>query len=258
MNTERRIRPVPVWQAHWSTERLRQEQADNPRAFSRGFQMRAFSDEERMFPSFQTCYSHGVVIGEIARREWPVFCGVDLAGKARPGNVIFVAAIDPATHRRYPLEVLRGGWKSPETAAHIAGVNERYPTLSIIMVENNGYQQSLVDWCQSDPRANSFWYKIESYTTGFASKVDPTFGLPSLEVEFKNKAWVVPIDEFESHAPQCRCGWCVWNEEAKDYPMGKSTDCVMAMFFTREAIARWGASVLGRAAASSVGDLSNR
>jgi hypothetical protein len=64
--------------------------------------------------------------------------------------------------------------------------------------------------------------------------------MPSLEVEFKNKAWIVPHDEFAGHPLVCRCGWCVWNSEVRDYPMSATTDTVMAMWFCREAIARWG------------------
>lgn len=239
MNRTAKLPSVPVWE-HWNVERLRKEQTTNPRAFSRGFQMRAFSDEERMFPSFQTCFTHGVVVGEVARRGWPVFIGVDLAGDKRPGNVIFVVALDPSTQRRYPVEILCGAWTSPETARRLSELNSRYVNVRIVMVENNGYQQSLIDWVKSSPADSSFWFKIESFTTGFANKANPTYGLPSLEVEYKNKAWVVPADEFEGHKVYCTCGWCTWVREVTDYPMGATTDTVMAQWFCREAISRWG------------------
>ncbi len=238
-----KLPPVPVWEAHWPTEALRREQATNPRSFARGFQQRAYEDSERMFPSFEQCYTNGIVVGEIARRGWPTFCGVDLAGTKRPGNVIFVVAVDPASQRRYPVEILAGAWKSPEVAAQLGGVNSRHPNLRVIMVENNGYQQSLVDWIKQAPGDNSYWFKVEAYTTGFDSKVNEVYGLPGLEVEFHNKAWVVPHAEFEGHPPFCRCGWCVWTQETKDYPMGATCDSVMAMFFAREAISLWGTGI---------------
>lgn len=240
MNPRQNLAPIPVWEAHWSTERLREEEQSNPRSFRRGFRQESFSDDERMFPSFETCFTPGIVVGEIARRGWPTFAGVDLAGDKRPGNVIVVVAVDPSTQRRYPLEVLVGAWKSPETAAQLAGVHARHPSLRVIMVENNGYQQSIVDWIKQTPGDNSYWYLVESYTTGFASKVNPVFGLPGLEIEFKNKAWVIPSSEFEGHPAYCRCGWCVWKNEVHDYPMGASTDTVMATHFAREAISKWG------------------
>ncbi len=201
--------------------------------------MRAFDDSERLFPSFRTCYSHGIVVGEVARRGWPVFIGVDLAGPKRPGTAIVVIALDPATQRRFPIEVLVGAWTSPETAKRLADVQTRHPNVRFIMVENNGYQQALIDWIRSSPQDHSYWFKIEAFTTG-ANKHAPEVGLPSLEVEFKNRAWVVPIDEFQGHPVTCRCGWCIWNAEMTDFPMGASSDCVMSCWFAREAIARWG------------------
>lgn len=228
MNPSLKLPSIPLWDAHWPTQKLLEEQDTNPRSFQRGFRQSAFTDEERMFPHFQDCFTPGIVVGEIIRRAWPTFAGVDLAGDKRPGNVIFVAAVDPTTERRYPVEVLRGNWKSPEMASKLAGVRERHPNLRVIMVENNGYQQSLVDWIKQTPGDNSYWYMVESYTTGFASKVNPIYGLPGLDIEFKNKAWVIPSSEFEGHPPHCVCGWCVWKEEVKDYPMGAQCDTVMA------------------------------
>jgi len=64
MNRIRMIASIPPWE-HWNTERMRNEQADNPRSFQRGFQMRAFSDSERMFPSFESCFTPGVVVAGI-------------------------------------------------------------------------------------------------------------------------------------------------------------------------------------------------
>jgi hypothetical protein len=243
---------LPVW-SHWNRERLMAEKERNPRAYARGFEMRAFSDEERMFPSFTSCYAHGIVTGEVARRGWPVFIGVDLAGDKRPGNVIFVLAIDPSTHRRYPLEIVTGAWTSPVLAGHLGDVVARHPNVRVIMVENNGYQQALIDWIKHGVTDYSWWFKVESFTTG-ANKMKPEIGLPSLEVEFHNKAWVIPADEFEGHPPVCRCGWCTWVRETMDYPMSAQTDTVMGAWFAREGVARWGVEI----GAAAVGDLNTR
>jgi hypothetical protein len=242
MNPSLKLSSVPPW-SHWPTPRLREEQETNPRSFERGFRQRAFSDSERMFPSFTTCFTPGIVTGEIARRGWPTFAGVDLSSAQRPGNVIFVVAVDPLSQRRYPVEILRGDWKSPEVATQLAGVNTRHPNLRIIMVENNGYQNSLIEWVQHSPGENQYWFKIEPYTTGQNTKINPTYGMPGMEVEFKNRAWVIPLSEFEGHPPHCSCAWCTWIGEMKDYPMSAFTDTCMAMQFAREAISKWGTGV---------------
>ena len=232
---------LPVW-SHWNSMRLIKESQENPRAFARGFQMKAFTDSERMFPSFQSCYAHGVVVGDVARRGWPVFIGVDLAGPRRPGTVLFAVALNPQDNRRYPVEIQVGSWTSPETAQRLAQMHDRHPNTRFIMVENNGYQQALVDWINhSQDVTKNFYYKVEAFTTG-ANKVSPEVGLPSLEIEFKNKAWVVPVDEFAGHPPTCSCGWCTWTTQMRDYPFSAATDSVMACWFAREGIAKWGGS----------------
>lgn len=237
MNRIRKLASVPPWD-HWNAARLKKEKAESPRMFARGFHMKAFTDDERMFPSFTSCYAPGVRVVDISKRGYPVFVGVDLSGPKRPGNAIFVAALDPATQRRYPLEVACGNWTSPETARRINDINMRYPNTRVIMVENNGYQQALIDWVKSAVNAHSFWFKIEAFTTG-SNKNAPVIGLPSLEIEFKNKAWVIPNEEFEDHEKTCRCGWCTWTMETKDYPMSATTDTVMAMWFCREGMSQF-------------------
>lgn len=257
MNSVIKLPSIKPWH-HWGTQRLLKEKQENPRSFARGFQMRAFSDDERMFPSFETCFTHGVMTGDIARRGWPVFMGVDLAGKSRPGNVIFIAALDPSTLRRYPLEILHGNWSSPETARQLSAAVGRHQNTKYIMVENNGYQQALIDWIRNSPSDHSFWYKIESYTTTGTSKNNLEIGMPSLEVEFKNKAWVLPQDEWEAHGAACKCGWCTWKGEARDYPLSATTDCVMAMWFCREAMASVGAGYRNAGNGLGVGGINSR
>lgn len=245
MNHKQQLPDLPVWK-HWSTERLLKEKATNPRAFARGFQMKPFSDSERMFPSFPSCFTSGVVVGEVARRGWPTFIGVDLAGRSRPGTVIFVLAMDPQTKRRFPIEILRGAWPAPETARKMAGVATRYPNIPAggILVENNGYQQSLIDFIKDDPVTyKNIWFKIESFTTGQKNKADPRFGLAGLEIEFHNKAWTIPEDEFRGHPAECECGWCVWTAEMRDYPLGLADDTVMACWFAQGAIAKSGMDI---------------
>ena len=252
MHQTQRLKNIPLWDARWNHEALKTEKGRNPRAFDRGFHMRAYTDDERKFPSFRQCYVHGVCVGDIARRGWPVFVGVDLAGQKRPGTAIMAAAMDPATRRRYPLEIMIGKWSSPETASRIADINYRY-NVRYIIVENNAYQQSLIDWIRYSCADHSFWVKVEPFTTG-QNKANVDYGLPSLEVEFKNKAWVIPSDEFETHEPGCQCGWCRWSRQMVDYPMAAESDAVMATWFCREAIDRWG----GFGASVALGDFNSR
>ena len=244
---------IPTWDK-WAPAVLKEEAHRNPRSFARGFRMQSYSDEELHFPSFTGCYSPGLVVGEMIRRNMPTFVGVDLASDKRPGNAIVVVGLDPKTRRRFPLEINYGAWTSPETAQQIAAVCTRHKNVRFIMVENNAYQQSLIDWIKTDKETYSgYWMKVEPFTTG-KNKSDPTYGLRSLEVEFKNKAWAIPEDEFAGHPPDCNCGWCMWTMQFKTYPRGAADDGVMATWFCREAIDRWG----GVGYSQPVGDINTR
>lgn len=252
MPKSQRLPSLSPW-SKWTPEVMRQEKERNPRMFARGFHMRAFSDDEKLFPHFESCFEHGVSLGDVQRRGLPVFIGVDLAGKTRPGNAIAVVGLDPILRRRYMLEIHYGNWRSPETAGRISEAASRYNT-RFVMVENNAYQQSLVDWIRHEAPMSSLWSKIEPFTTG-KNKSSPEYGLPSLEIEFKNKTWVIPASEFEGHPATCLCSWCHWVREFKDYPMAATSDGVMATWFAREAIDRWGGT---GAYSSGVGDLNSR
>jgi len=232
-----------------------EKRAEEPRAFERGFRLLALSDDERTFPSFEQCYEHGVSLGELQRGSWPKFTGVDLAGAARRGNAIFTIAVDPSTKRRVPVDLRHGAWRSNETAAQIAEVNQLYSPV-VIMVENNGYQQAIIDWCQANKGVagiSDFWMKLEATTTG-RNKMDPRLGLPGLQVEFANKAWIVPRNAYETHPVTCPCSWCVWDREVRNHPLAPSSDLVMAMWFARQGVENYGYAAHG----VSIGDLTAR
>jgi hypothetical protein len=246
---------VPLW-SKFPHERLLERKLDDPRSFARGYQMRSYDDSERMFPSFESCRSHGVVLGEIARRGWPMFTGVDLATERRPGTVIFTLALDPATSRRYPVSVRAGRWSSPDTVSQLTAELTQFPQIQMVMVENNAYQQALVDWIRV-LQVSRLWLKVESFTTTGHNKPNLEVGLPSLEAEFSKKAWVIPWDEYEHHEPGHRCGWCLWDLEMRNYPHHPTTDTVMAAWFSREAVSRW-SGLAGAAAGGAKGDLNRR
>lgn len=241
MSTGVRLPSLPVWTAHWPAERLRAEEEASPRAFARGFRMKAFTDDERMFPSLQQCFIRGLRVVDVARRGYPVFIGADLSSPTRPGNVIFTAAMDPGTQQRYPLEIAAGNWTSPELAKRLHSTHDRYPNVRCILVETNGMQAAVIDWIKQGGQSGStpWWWKVEAFTTG-ANKSSMMVGLPSLELECHKKLWSFPHDEWSGHPTECKCGWCTFESEATDYPMAAQTDHVMAWWFCREAMSRWG------------------
>lgn len=232
-----RLRDIPLWEEKWSTEALRQRRHQDERSYRRGFELVAKSDEEMSFPAFESCYAHGVSVGEIARSPWIKVLGVDLSGPRRPGNAIVALALNPQNGRRYPIDVRFGAWKSNETCEVISDMDRTYSPL-IIMVEDNGYQTALIDWATADKSRHPWWMKVEATTTG-SNKRSETLGLPSLQVEFSHGAWVVPIDEYEGASAEeggRRGAWARWDYEFRNHPLASTSDGVMATWFARQGL----------------------
>ena len=253
-----RLKDIPLWSEKWGTEALRTRKAAHERSYRRGFELVALSDDEITFPSFRTCYTPGLSLGEIQRGPWPKVAGVDLSGPKRPGNAIVVVAVEPVTRRRFPCDVRFGAWKSNETCEQISDLDRAY-NLRVVMVEDNGYQGALIDWAQAEKGRHPWWMKVEPTTTG-RNKKDLELGLPGLQVEFHNQAWSVPSSEFEGATPEdegVRGQWARWDYEFRNHPLASTTDGVMATWFARQGIDMI-VSYLEQAGDSQVGDLNAR
>lgn len=236
MNRSQPLPSLPTWKLKHSQEAL-EDLVKDPVLFDRGYAMNAVSPGELKFPSWAKCRQSGVILEEIQKRMLPAYIGVDLAGKRRPGNAIVVVGLEVSTNRRYLLETKLGAWTSPETAGVLAEVSSRH-NVQAIQVENNAYQQSLIDWVKKEKPDYPYWMKIQAFTTG-TNKADPDYGLPVLEVEFHNEAWVVPYSSYENHPSTCVCDWCNSDQQVRLYPKAAATDFVMALWFARDAINKW-------------------
>lgn len=239
--------PIPTWTPLFSKENL--ERKVGTREFDRGFRLVAISDGELGFPSFPTCFQEDFVLDELVRRRLPVYIGVDLSSSTRPGNAIVAVALDPRSQKRYVVDVRYGAWTSPETAKEITDVFGGH-AVDRVMVENNAYQGSIIEWTQDNRERFPWWTKVDAYTTG-RGKADPQYGLPGLEVQFKNRAWVIASAKWYGHLSTCKCAWCEWRRQIAIYPRGTATDFVMATWFADIAITKW-----GRVHGNVVGNLS--
>lgn len=232
-NSSIRLPNLPIWERSHSKEQLKKAMVDMA-TFQKGYLMQAVAPGDLKFPSWEKCIQHGLTAGELQARKMPCYMGVDLSGKRRPGNAIAVVGL-AANNRRALLDIRFGAWRSPDTARAIGEMDTKHNP-QWIQVENNGYQEALVDWVKE--AGMPFWPKIESFTTG-SNKADPDVGLPVLEVEFNNEAWIIPGAEFEGHDPNCPCDWCRLNNEMKNYPVYPTSDGCMCLWFARDALAKW-------------------
>ncbi len=143
--------------------------------------------------------------------------------------MIFTIAIDERK-RRWPVEIRRGHWSGPQTARQIIDVHQVHNP-NVIVVENNAYQDTLLDWIRMLTPDLSI--RLKPFTTG-KNKADEEIGLPSLAAELENESWVIATggrtpDELEGN-------WGVWYEEMSSYPVAPLSDTVMACWFAREGV----------------------
>lgn len=256
-----KLRPAPLWKPRFSSEFF-EEMERSPRAevqisYNRGYRLNAVSDSDKVFPSFESCRQRGIVLGDIIRNDWPKFVGVDLSGSKRKGNAIVSGALDPVSKRRYVIDVRTGLWRSSETAEQI-GIVFNLVRPSVIMVEDNGYQDSLIDWIKA--AGMSFGHLVEPTTTTGYSKSSTTYGLPALEIEFKNQMWVVPYSEYEGALPEdpgARGWWAMFDQQFRNYPFAPATDFVMSTWFMRQGMERF-LHFYAESGGGSVGNLNVR
>lgn len=256
------LKPIPLWH-QWNEQRLRKRFHENERTYRRGFGLQAYSDDEATFPSFvKTARARGLVLGDLQRNDnWPCFIGVDLSGKKRPGNALAAVRVDPASRRRYPIDIRFLARSGPEVCEAIQEMNEQYKPV-VIMVEDNGYQDSIIDWIGDQKTRFPFWVKVEPTTTTSGRKGDAERGLPGLEVEFKNGAWCMPYTEYEGATKDedpPRGWWARLDHEFRFHPIAATSDGVMSVWFARQGIEQYGGfGIPGKEGDEGMGDFNLR
>lgn len=219
-----------LWADRWGEEELASRQREiGPRAFARQYLLQPLSDEERTFPEevLAACRDETRCPGKIeVPAKWACYSGVDLAsslGQKASYTVMFTAAVDPATKRRYPVEIVRKRQHFPDTIRMIQAQWEKWRP-QLIYVESNAYQAAVVEELSRTNRS----IPVRAYTTG-REKMSPDIGIPSLSAAMANGAWLIPAGG-SAHPARCECGWCAWARELSLHPGGEHTDCVMAMW----------------------------
>jgi hypothetical protein len=194
----------------------------------------AYVEGERSFPSFEKCLRFGLSAKNVlADDEWRFYSGIDISSKSRPGTVLVTVGVN-RQNVRVIAEV-----RYLSDPAQLPGVLEVSYTKwnqTTINVENNATQDALLDlWKIATSKKLKLPFK--AFTTG-ANKAHPDLGLPSLEAEFANDMWVIPIeaDRLEDLPESDPLRHLA--QEFLQHPFAATTDGVMATWFAREAIGR--------------------
>lgn len=208
------------------------------RAFARGYQQKAISDAELLFPNFESCLIYGAEPRDLVNSEWLYVAGLDLAGHGRSGTCLLVLAVSPDARRlRVPVEVRFGAWTGQQIAREVARVL-RVWNVRHTKVETNALQDVFIEMIQmEDPDL-----ELAGFHTSW-NKRDPELGLPSLDREFERGQWRVPHPHYAER--DCACDHCRWIQQMLNYPAVDNADGVMAAWFAREAAVELGPGLQG-------------
>lgn len=132
------------------------------------------------------------VLGDMDRHRLLLSAGLDLSGAHRRGMAFWICAMDRAGNK-YPLEhwVIKAGLE--EVVSRIDEAWKRGLRFSVLNVENNGVQSTIMNVIKSLARLSQFeWQgRIVPFQTG-SNKYDIQLGLPALDVEFQTGTYKWP------------------------------------------------------------------
>ena len=261
---------MPMWDEITPEFLRRRKELIGDVRFGWGYQQRIFDESKMIFKNFRNCLTkideHKTFSQEneeamqLARIEYlktnihPRFPdrassyvdnknslivgSVDLSGKKRKGKIICIVAIDLVTHHKTLLTMIRLAENAIDMARQITKYHAIYG-VDMWFVEDNSSQEFFMDiidlYNQRATTDNRRQLPVMPFTTG-TNKVDPSAGVISLEIEFKNGMWTIPI--WGQHNEECKCSYCIMEKEFTLYPQEKTDDTVMAMWIAREG-ARW-------------------
>lgn len=230
------------WPEKWSMEKLYELYKDSPRSFERQYLLRVTVEEDRIFSindivkcskfeyNINTEFYHKYIINP----DWPRYAGVDLAasmGKKSAYTVMFTIAVDE-NDVKWPIEIIRKKQKFPDTINMIVEQYKKHNHTNIV-VENNAYQQSVIDQI----RSLNIDVPISAHHTGI-KKMDEKIGLPALSAQLNRNRWVIPVEGCcslgtdmgisLSHGEECVI--CAWLTELINAPYGQTSDIIMSMW----------------------------
>ena len=160
---------------------------------------------------------------------WALVAGLDPAGANKQAGytALILLGIDLVTGRRYLVDMVNAKqMKAPQLRDQIFDWAERYP-LRELRVESNGLQSQLVQYNEEIlARMTSRGVRVVPHITTKHNKWDPQFGVESMATMFINRQISLPTGDTAS-----RNRIRSLTEQLAAFPMGNTTDLVMALWF---------------------------
>lgn len=186
----------PLWPTRYSKEMLlkRKEEVGTTR-FSREYLCIPVSDGSSLFPTkiLSQCYDNTfempTFLTQEDRRELKIYTGVDLAMSSTVGadyTVITTLGVDKQMNR-WILDIKRKkGLSLMEQLRLIQDVYKNFRPMKIL-IENNAFQRVF-----ADELIRNTDLPVEGFTTTAHNKNSLDRGVPSLQILFENKKFIIP------------------------------------------------------------------
>lgn len=160
---------------------------------------------------------------------WALMLGVDPAGAgAQSGYTAMICmGVDLNTGRRHLVDVInQKAMKAPQMLAQIVEWSERYSPREA-RVEVNGLQSQLLQYNDElNRKLSNAGVRIVPHITHRGNKWDPQFGVEAMSTLYHNNLISTPWADANS-----RKKFGALEQQLMQFPMGKVTDMVMAMWF---------------------------
>ena len=234
----------PLWPTRYPLELLLRRRSEvGSTRFTREYLCVPISDENTLFPEriIVPCYDHQFEMPKSLdaedRKELQVFTGVDLALSATVGadyTVITTLGVDRHKNR-WILDIRRKrGLTMSEQLREIQNVYMNFRPQKIF-IEDNGFQRVFKD--ELITRTD---LPVEGFTTTAYNKNALDKGVPSLQIMFENRKFVIPrkterdrqVTDVMIHELKCMT-WV----EGKLQGVGAHDDCVMSLWIANECCA---------------------
>jgi len=232
----------PLWPTRYTKEHLlsKKDEVGSTR-FAREYLCEPVSDESSLFPEkiLIDCYDYQYEMPNHLtpedRKSLMVFTGVDLALSSTVGadyTVITTLGVDKFKNR-WIIDIRRKkGLSMTEQLREIEDVYMNYRPLKVL-IEDNGFQRVF-----RDELVKNTDIPVEGFTTTAHNKNSLEKGVPSLQILFENKKFVIPrkterdrrITDFLINELKC----FTW-QDGKLQGLGAHDDCVMSLWIASEA-----------------------
>ena len=242
---ETRYCRIPLWEEKWDKAALEEKlRAMTRREYDRSLRQLPISQDELLWndDDIERALDTNLVVPTRVDDFWAQarrYAGVDLAIAAKESDSgSYFAVVSLAITRdghRYVMNVFHEQGVSFQRQCEIVADLQTQYRYDQVKVEKNGYQDALRQVIDSDSfreqHASFRDIPVSSVWTDTRKKTDLEVGVPSMAAEFERGLWHIPYGDARSRRIMEPLV-----DELHSYPSpGHATDCVMAMFFAREA-----------------------